>query len=1216
MSAVRGWQDLNLSAPRRVLIEASAGTGKTFTIAVLYLRLLLGDAPIGDAGGEPLRHRPGELVLSTFTVAAAEELRQRVRQRIDDALQYADHQPPTNRDSLHEWLDARWTERSELRSADINHLRRCWLEMDAAPITTLHALCADILGEEPLLTGQDYLPRQMIESGDLQDRAMNALWRELQKDRDYTQWLQEQEILTRDKLMNRLKPFLQPKREYRVPEDYAKALAQHDRDSILALAETANELLRDKDLRFIAPAIEIRDSIDASLERFRAGAPWVFSESRNAATISGPHALLHKGSHKVDQTVPGAERFDAVVILGKIAEANAAKPVVELVQKLRVQIENLKESLRVRTFDDLLLGVHKALQADKAGAADLADRLFARWPVALIDEFQDTDAVQYEILDRIYRDEDGKERGVLGMVGDPKQSIYRFRGSDIEVYSDAVSKAKDNRLLLTDNYRSVPEYIGALNWFHAGDNASFGSRTEFVFEPIDDPERHQPIGRPALHIHDISGVAETRVGPIRAKVAAACAGLVVDLLHSRSDTDGKPITPDDLAILVNKHAEAIRLQRALRKVGVSSVVGRGVSVFESPWATELQLLLASAIYPSNPQRLRALLLSRLFGYTAATVHQLTDADQDAFLLQASRWNRLLHERGVLGMVEAFLTANHAKLSQRGDFDRLHTDLLHLAELLQVQLAQGAAMESLIGWMRRQRFENDSPDDRSRSRRMESEGGKVRIMTVHASKGLEFPYVLLPSAWDTNPARANANETPLVRIPGTFTYRPVFSDSEKDEFTQSKFDEDYRLLYVAMTRASVECHLFGYVPSEDVSEEEAPSKKTKATPKKEPKGGALARRLQNLKIVSGSEVAVHKELQAQMNHRYVPLQVKASDSVSVVGDRVVDHPEIADRLIRAHSFSALNKHAKRRTESLDIELENRPAADEAATDMLESGSAIELETAVDRRDGLWAIRGEQIGNLLHKTLELALPQPDADRMTRSLDSAMEFESFRLTSRQLEAMTESQFKDAMLAWLWQIADVPLLEGSSVTLGNLPGRAIRRELDFHLSIRTDADARGVIRDRIDALRNAGEFGRAEDWQRVLDFIGAVHMQGFLKGSADLVFEHEGQYFVLDYKSNVLDGDPANFSHQRIDTLAMRNPGGYWMQAFLYTLVLHRLLRDRLGADYDPQTHLGGAIYVFARGIGEADAGPRGGIWHERFDLELIEAADALLSGMEDEA
>lgn len=1198
MSTVHGWQELNLTAPRRVLIEASAGTGKTFTIAVLYLRFLLGDVPSGNADAQPVRRMPKELLLSTFTVAAAEELRQRVRQRINDALQYADGTSAARRDSMHDWLDTRWDSNAKLREADVNHLRRCWLEMDAAPITTLHALCADVLGEEPLLTGQDFLPRQLVESGELQDRAMNALWRELQNDEVVSQWLVNEEILKREDLLKLFKPFLQPKREYTVPADYAQEMAQHDRSSIIAMAETVSELLNDERLALKKPGREILESIQQRLEDFGADTPWIFPKSDEAALITEPRGVLNGNKHRAGSPIPGEGRFGSIAVLGKIGEAHSAATVSRLIELLRAQMDSLKESLRVRTFDDLLLGVHKALQSESPESAELADRLFARWPVALIDEFQDTDAVQYEILDRIYRDADGNERGVLGMVGDPKQSIYRFRGSDIEVYSDAVSKAKDNRLLLTHNYRSVPEYIQALNEFHAGENAGFGSGAPFAFEPIEDPKRHAEIGRPALHIYRIGVAQEAKVGKIRTDNAKTCANLVRELLESRRTEEGKPISPNDLAILVYKNAEAVRLQNALSQVGVASVIGKGESVFESSWTTELQLLLASAIYPSNPQRLRALLLSRLFGESAHSIRQMSDARQDELLAQAAHWNSLLHERGVIGMVEAFLASNQERLSARADFDRLHTDLLHLAELLQVQLAQGAAMESLIGWMQRQRYENDSPDDRSRSRRMESEGGKVRIMTVHASKGLEFPYVLLPSAWDTSPSSITPNETPLVRMPGTFTYRPAFGDAEKNEFKQSKLEEDYRLLYVAMTRASVECHMFAVFAGSH------------------PKGGAFGERLKHLELISGPAIEVHDEMPQRRPHPYAPLPVESDGADSASSGRIVEIADITDRLIRAHSFSGLNKRVKHRTERLDRELEDRPAADEAAADHDGNDAGVEIEPAVDRRDGLWAIRGEQIGNLLHKALELALPQPNEERMQRSLDAAMEFESFRLTPRQLEAMSEPQFREAMLSWLWQIANVQLLADDTLTLCDLPGRAIRRELDFHLSIRTDAAARKTIADRIHALRKGGELERADDWQRVLEFIGSGHMQGFLKGSADLVFEHRDRYYVLDYKSNVLGGDPANFSPDRIDTLAMRNPGGYWMQAFLYTLVLHRMLSDRLGAGYDPQTQLGGAIYVFARGIGEKAAGPRGGIWYETFDLELIEAADALLSGIEDAA
>ncbi len=434
MSDARDWRQLDLGPGGRSLIEASAGTGKTWTIGALYLRLLLERA-----------HAPRRIVVTTFTNAAAAELRERLRARIEQALALSHEgivQAPDEKATELCFLHARWQGDDARRRDDANRLALALAELDIAPIGTLHGLCTRILAEHPFAARASFRTPELVDAGALRDQVADDLWRALHGDADDEAGLALRIAaapvladLSRRKLADLLKLLMQP--GVRVPAP--REVPGSDQDAWAALlgavAERAelftrsNAALRSRwqeIARYLAGPAQARD-------------PEVLKNlGKLDACLAEPEKHLKPAAMNDPQAIAA---LDLSRTLGRTLQAMLDAPRVRFLAALqraaRAQLDLRLARANQLGFDDLLTTVRDALRPDAQGDRALADALFAQWPVAMIDEFQDTDPNQYGILDAIYRQADGAPRGRLLLIGDPKQAIYRFRGGDIHSYERA-----------------------------------------------------------------------------------------------------------------------------------------------------------------------------------------------------------------------------------------------------------------------------------------------------------------------------------------------------------------------------------------------------------------------------------------------------------------------------------------------------------------------------------------------------------------------------------------------------------------------------------------------------------------------------------------------------------------------------------------------------------------------------------------------------------
>ena len=1180
MSVALDWTTVPLQG--RLQIDASAGTGKTWTMAALYLRLLLDDSD-GRA-----RVLPEQIVVSTFTDAAAQELGARLRQRVEEVLRWSQAPmaplPPgvAAEDPVRAWVRQRWEADPRRRESDRTHLLSALAQLDGAPIGTLHGLCHRILSAHPLESRQGFQPLAL---GDGR-RVLEAMARDL---------------------LRRIGTGEPPPHARELPtgcrtlEGLTTAIAALRQPGVVVTPPPSHEALRASVTPWLDVQLRALSTLEGHYARKNA-APYTQALAVCAFLDGGP--MLPS---KLDALAGGGEPSSLVLeparaILLDPAFRTAMRAFATGIEQatsperafwswwwpeLRAMQEARSLEIGEMGFDRLIEQVSRVMREDDS---PLPDAVFARWPIALVDEFQDTDGAQYALLDRWYRNGTGAHRGLLAMVGDPKQAIYGFRGGDIAAYLAACRDA-DSVLALETNQRSSTAYVAACNALFAGERARLGTgRTPIAYTPVRAAGRAdakplfedgQSVAAP-LVFHRLDNAQPNSV--MRPKAIEACAALVVDLLASgRHRLGDRPLQPGDLAVLLVSNAEVAALRRALQRHGVPCAGQGRQTVFDSEWARDLLIALHAVRHPADAGALRAALLTPLFGLQPMQLPALEaagalDAWRERFIALRQCWSR----SGVLAVVQALIALALPLLARREDNDgeRALTDLRHLGELLQQEAEAGHSPEALLDWMRAQREDEEADASGERSLRLESDAKRVRLMTLHASKGLEFPVVLLPTLWAHE---HRAPKGPSVTSQDDQGRRhAVFEASALKGAKDALQDERFRLLYVALTRAEHACHVFTLPP-------ERPAKRGATNAKTDPDRSALDALLARWPANEreGAGIAWRHGWPGPPDQPYV---AEGSD----LTDTNAPHPAPTGFILPGrYSFSSLSGHGERRhVEASAADDERGAQADAGPT----ADAAPDATPAVDADalatwQALATVRGTGFGQAVHDLFETREAGQCFAMDPARVQRALEQHAVRTSDGSPLAVVVPR----VVAMLDRCLDVALPTGSAgaCTLGTLSPaqQAIELAFQFHIDQASMADLR-----RLAAAH--GEPGLIPDGP--MD-----RLRGAMVGAIDLVFEHAGRFHVLDYKTNAL---PTLADYAPEALAAAMDAHHYRFQAFLYVLAVHRHLRQRLRGRYAYATHIGPAIYLFVRAAGLA---PGLGLWSQAFPEPLVLGADRLFAG-----
>ena len=860
------------------------------------------------------------------------------------------------------------------------------------------------------------------------------------------------------------------------------------------------------------------------------------------------------------------------------APESAAAVRIRFARDVLAALEIRKRQLGVLGYDDLLTRLAKALEAEDSPART---RMHERWSVVMVDEFQDTDPVQWRVIDCAF-----SGRSTLILIGDPKQAIYAFRGGDIVTYLRAAETAGEKQTLGT-NWRSDAALVERLQVVLRGaqlgdprievhDVEAKHQGSRLAGAPSVDPFRLRVVSR---DVFGKRGTQNPRIAHLRAHICRDLADDIGALLASGATFDGELVQARDVAVIVETHRDARLCQQALNAAGIPCVYTGDSDIFDSQAAADWLTLLEAFDQPHRTGMVRAAASTMFFGNTATDLVTGGDTLTDEIAETLREWAGHARERGVAAIFEAAQLRGMSDrvLGWRGG-ERLMTDLAHLTQLLQdVAHREGFTLPALRDWLRAEREERG--DGRTeRSRRIDSDAAAVQIMTVWVSKGLQYPIVYLPFAfnrWVPKPEIIlfHDGDTRCLHVGGPGS--PDYREAERRGRAEGAGD-DSRLTYVALTRAQAQVVAW-WAPASD-----------------EPTGG-LSRLLRG----RGPGQPVVPEVCA-------PPKISDADALARFS-AWVGGPVIEESLLAASPAV----EAVPPPEGLGVRRFDR-AIDTTWRRTSYSGLIRATETVGVGSDPEVVELDDEVAeiSIIEPPAGPSVPSPMADLPTGAKFGTLVhgvLETADPLATDLVGELERHIRDHMV---WWPVDVPAEElaaalvpmhdtpmgplAAGLTLREIPLRDRLRELDFEFPL-AGGDLRGTAPDI--RLRVVGELLRehlsADDplasyADRLTgQALGGQSLKGYLSGQIDAVLrvpcEDGHRYVVVDYKTNWLgDGDEpltaADYDRPRLVTAMLHSD--YPLQALLYSVVLHRFLRWRQPG-YDPERHLGGILYLFLRGM-----------------------------------
>ena len=1134
------------------LVEASAGTGKTHAITTCFVTAIL-ERDLG----------PDQILVVTYTKAATAELRARARRRVTEAIAVLEGGASTQ-DDLRPVVEAQ-VERVGVDEVG-RRLREALSKMNQAPILTIHGFCQRLLQDHVLSFGVDF-DFEIAEDAEsiFQDLAIDFWTSELHQSPPWFLDLLRKRGITPTHLARLANVAARPHLDLlgpvpvaldptllelgRARKREAAAIWRQRRDEITSI------LLEDGGLnRSQYRVASIEETWLPGLEAFFGSDS--LQPPRWFEKLAQRQIVVKKGYH-----IPEHPFFAACERLVEALTESSAAFESALFSFQRRFIEAVRtEGVRrcreqgILTYDDLLTSVYRTL--DDA----IAERIREQYPVALIDEFQDTDSVQYGVFKSIY----GAHAAVY--VGDPKQAIYAFRGADVFSYLHAASDIGERRIELKVNRRSDPALLSAVQ-------ALFSSRpAPFVLDGIDFPsatahhERRSTL-TPAMEIVMLDGDT-ARSRPIEETVPAIVANEIGLLLRSDARIEGRSVAPKDVAVLCRTNRQALRVAEALRSLDIPASLDGDSSVLGTEIADDLEAVLEGALNPGDSALIRRALLTPLLGVTPLALATMEDDAWSDWVAHFRDWNETWQREGVVRFLEELLRTTDAetRIARLPTARRKLTDLLHVEELLlRGEREHRRDPVALMLWFRRLRRgspRDTAVADEDLQQRPDAEADTVRVTTIHKSKGLEYGVVYCPFPW--RDAKLSAFDKQVVRFhdPSDRYRLKVDLGSTGQErhleiCEREALSEALRLLYVGVTRAKHRCTLlWGLAPhwrssalSYLLHGESLPNRMD---------DGDVRRDLDRLCASSGGSIGWRTPF-----------------------------GETATRKARSGSPPAL--HAKQALRS--FAQGNRVASFTSLTGHPEKTVAGGREGETPQLEGLFADLpgGARTGLLLHSLLErIELTRLDGDEASERVRRELEDYGYD------PALGPSVLEDLRI-----VATTPLLDTPGAPrLASIPRERQLRELEFTLHV-----AKLDFGELAEILRELGGPEGASDYPDRLAAESPRALQRFVRGFIDLVFQWEGRWFVADYKSNALTTyDPGSLAEAAASA-------HYFLQIQLYAAATHRYLKQRLQG-YDPATDWGGAMLLFLRGMRGPEA-PGTSVYFTDQSPELLRRVENWLGG-----
>ena len=1182
------------------LIEASAGTGKTYTIANLYLRLILEKALAVQ-----------KILVVTFTEAATKELRDRIRRNLNVALQELNRPGSGGDETVARIVSTAAAHKSVLNTA--NQLQRALVCFDEAAIFTIHGFCKRVLDENAFESGILFELELVTDQRRLVQEITDDFWR----------------------------------RHFAGASYFINALASKHGLSYGRFTTLARQLANNPTLTIIPAEVSVspEDMLRRHTELKRA---WRASQGEVTAILQSEHSGFSKAGHpfyrgrlddwliKLESACSDAPAPDDLTSIAMFATDHltgrlkknfklpphrffdlcqaycaAEKEFVVGIQQayaayLKAELSRRKQAANIQFFDDLLANVHSALQTE--GDSQLARAIRTKFDAALIDEFQDTDPIQYDIFRSLFAREDKS----LFLIGDPKQSIYGFRGADIFAYIRAAGDIPDQRkYTLNENWRSESQFVDAANCFFGQVENPFVLGNTIVYTPVQAAAQslgnrfplavpHDPPGNLVLWFINRENSQATGTAPNKDQARRTAAQAVVHEIsrlltkaeRGEATLGDRPIRPSDCAVLVTRNADAQLLKDQLAEANIPAVTTRAENIFKTGQAREIEQVLAAVAAPSDLIKLRTALATELLGCPAeiilASVEDESPGNEmERHLDRFAAYNELWQMHGFIRMFRKLLQAYDVagRLLRHPHGERELTNILHLTELIHT-----AAFENNLGpngvlnWIKAQR--NTQDENEELELRLERDDAAVQILTVFRSKGLQYPIVFCPFMWQAEAASRSAD---IVFHADNNLYLDIGTEqrllAHQARALQERLAELVRLLYVALTRTQNRCYLtFGRIGTATGLDY------------------VLAGGANPTADIYGRLKSILKDLDEETLHAKVSRSsASCSDHIRVSEPRLAapEHykPSAADQRpaltcrVFERDGSWANDWMIASFSRLVAEKFGRRAPNPAHQLKADEFTAEPTDQQLAPVDTFFAFPGGTLtGSCIHnifETINFSRPESSSNRLI--ID--------RLLKKFGLAEAGRSRGDMVQRMLISVLRAPLLKDApDFTLEQIPPEQRIPEMEFFYPVKrfTPSSLLAVLTEFADTPT-----ADLPDFRKKIGQLDFKPVRGFMRGFIDLVFKFEEKYYLLDWKTNHLGNTFADYAVSHLT----RNMGAayYNLQYYIYTVALHKYLASRL-ADYTYDTHFGGVFYLFIRGI-HPDY-PGSGIFFDRPPADLVDA------------
>lgn len=1135
------------------LVEAAAGTGKTYSITALYVRALIEKQLL-----------PSQILVLTFTNDATAELQLRIRNRIKELIHVAEAG-----ESSDEFVNA-YT--SGLSQSQIKHLKMCLFFFDEAAISTIHGFCQKILSENHLdfKISSKFNVKTNIHPLILEE--VDLFWEHYffksKPNNDFEAWCLHHLNVTfksPDHLLKSIHPIIVKSEVEIIPNEYSmdkfEKIFDKARITYLSIRQYFNSEKDAFHTFFYSNALNKssyrnKDQILSDFEE------WV---NQNHACPITYEKLKFLGSFtltKYTKKKYSAPNFTFANLVDDYNEWYNQLKGIELafkclaINKIRWNIQELKKKRGIVGYDDLVLRVKEALTTSTV----LCKKLANKFPIAFIDEFQDTDHIQYSIFKSIYKAEDDT---CLIMIGDPKQAIYRFRGADIYTYL-AVRKSipSKNRYSLLYNYRTSKNLLNGINAFFNGTSNPFITE-ELQFTPAKFPDANtdhvvckKSNEEAPLKLIEFKS-SDRSIEHIKNEIAKSVAFECLKLLHSELHINDKPLQESDIKILVDTHKNAQLIQSTLSAQGLRSIIQTKSTVYSSELANQLYKLLYALCYPKVNGYINASLMTNFFNVDAVQLleqmddHKQWDKRQSSFINLNIQWTNE-------GLNSVFRVLEYEfnileELSKSNHPERLITDYKHLKELL--LNAERKHNLSKFGVLRhfslKKQKKGDEPLDEEIIR-LESEEQLIQIVTHHASKGLEYSITFCPFLWNLT----HKKQSIVTKSSGLS--QSVYLDVKSKEYLEYEIineddikAEKIRLVYVALTRAKSMCYIYHN--------------------KGEQLGGNGFNAIQYLmdqndeleSLSSNSSIIEVKDIVVN-DPNYAPIKNKERTPIrNEIKTKDFERKDLND-FNRWYSFSSLthkkNENYNSDTWGFDFDEDSR----EKNAHLLANVDNFSLP------------KGKNTGNLLHNIFE-------------HIDFTNEHSIQEALKEQFKQLAyDEKWKPSVHKIILHSINHTLIEQISLSRIKNADRLDEMEFNFPLCNLNTTKLGEILNTTLTESKD--------------------RLTGFMKGFIDLIFRLDGKYYILDYKSNHLGDTFESYSNEKLSKEMTYSR--YHIQYHIYLIAFLRYIRLK-HPDFDYEKNFGGVIYLFVRGVNPKI--PSSGVFFHKPKLHVLQQLDELMGGFD---